>query len=203
MKRIWLIGAGGFAREVESHLGRENILGFLVDDRFRDLSDSRQFSLRRASEEVVLGSESTFLIAIGDPVVRERIVRSLPEQINYLRFIHETARMTGHDSKIGEGSIVCPFSAITTNVKIGRHAQLNISCVIGHDTTIGDFFTATPGVKVSGNCIIGDRVYMGANSCIREKISVCSDVVIGMGAVVVKDITEPGTYVGNPARKIK
>ena len=51
--------------------------------------------------------------------------------------------------------------------------------------------------------VIGDRVLIGSQSCIREGIEVCSDAIIGMGAVVVKDIKEPGVYVGNPAKRIK
>ena len=60
-----------------------------------------------------------------------------------------------------------------------------------------------PGSIISGDVIIGDRVYLGTNSTIIEKISVCSDVVIGANSVVVKDINENGTYVGVPSKKIK
>jgi UDP-3-O-[3-hydroxymyristoyl] glucosamine N-acyltransferase len=68
---------------------------------------------------------------------------------------------------------------------------------------IGDYVTFSPGVNVSGNVNIGDNCYIGTNAVIREKINICSDVVIGAGGVVVKDITEPGVYVGNPVKKIK
>ena len=48
--------------------------------------------------------------------------------------------------------------------------------------------------------LIGDRVSIGSNATILP-VTICDDVVIGAGAVVTKDITEPGTYIGNPARK--
>ncbi len=105
--------------------------------------------------------------------------------------------------KIGEGSIICAGVILTTNIEIGNHAHLNIHTTIGHDTKIGNFFTSAPGAKISGNCEIEDRVYIGTNASVREKIKICSDVTIGLGAGVVKHIIEPGTYVGCPATRIK
>ena len=58
-------------------------------------------------------------------------------------------------------------------------------------------------VHNTGNETIGDRVYFGTRSCVKQKITICDDVVIGMNAGVVKNITESGTYVGCPAIKIK
>jgi len=55
----------------------------------------------------------------------------------------------------------------------------------------------------AGSCKIGDCVYFGTTSCVKEKITICSDVTIGMMAGVVKDISVSGTYVGVPAKLIK
>jgi serine acetyltransferase len=60
-----------------------------------------------------------------------------------------------------------------------------------------------PGAIVSGDCNISDNVYVGTNSSIREKISICDDVIIGLNSGVVSDIVESGVYVGTPAKKIK
>jgi len=43
---------------------------------------------------------------------------------------------------------------------------------------------------------------IGTNSSVKEKTNICSDVIIGMNGVVVKDITAPGTYVGIPCKNI-
>lgn len=74
---------------------------------------------------------------------------------------------------------------------------------IGHDCIIGDYFTTAPNVSISGTCRIGDYVYFGTTSCVKEKITICSDVTIGMMAAVVKDISVSGTYVGTPAKLIE
>jgi serine acetyltransferase len=60
-----------------------------------------------------------------------------------------------------------------------------------------------PGSILSGDVIIKDQVYIGTNSSVREKISICDNVTIGLNSGVVKDINESGTYVGSPLKKIK
>ena len=57
--------------------------------------------------------------------------------------------------------------------------------------------------KISGNCNIGKHVYFGTNSSVREKITMCDNVTIGLNSGVVKDINEEGVYAGLPTKKIK
>jgi UDP-3-O-[3-hydroxymyristoyl] glucosamine N-acyltransferase len=104
---------------------------------------------------------------------------------------------------IGEGSFIGAYSELTTNIRIGKHALINRGNQVGHECEIGDYFSMMPGSIVSGNVKIYDCVYMGNNSCIREKLSVHSLSTIGMGAMVVDHINDSGTYVGIPAKKIK
>ena len=104
--------------------------------------------------------------------------------------------------EIGEGSFIGANSILTTNIKVGKHTILNRSNHIGHDCVVGDYFSMMPGSIVSGNVRIYDCVYMGNNSCIKEKLSVHSLTTIGMGSMVISNINDSGTYVGIPAKKI-
>ena len=125
------------------------------------------------------------LIAIGNPQARKRIVEENPLLEYY-----------------SDGLIKCEGAIVTTNVTIGKHVHLNLHVTVGHDCILGDYFTAAPGARISGNVTIGECVYVGSNAVIIEKLTICDNVTIGAGAVVTKDITEPGTYVGIPAKKI-
>jgi UDP-3-O-[3-hydroxymyristoyl] glucosamine N-acyltransferase len=109
----------------------------------------------------------------------------------------------GSDVTIGEGSFIGAYSILTTNIKIGKHALLNRTNHIGHDTVIGDYFSAMPGAIISGDVTIYDCVYMGTNSSIREKLNIHSLSIIGMNSCVIKNINEPGVYGGVPSRKLK
>jgi sugar O-acyltransferase (sialic acid O-acetyltransferase NeuD family) len=148
-------------------------------------------------------NEYEVLIAIGDPIAREEVVNRLPIETKYFTFIHPSVIILGNNVEIGNGSIICAGTIITTNCKIGKHTHLNLMTTIGHDCVIGNFFTTAPGVKISGNCNIDKCVYVGTNASIKQKINICDYTTIGLNAGVVKHIEEPGTYVGTPAKKIK
>ena len=59
------------------------------------------------------------------------------------------------------------------------------------------------GVQICGRVRIGNLCFIGAGSIVLNNISICDGVVVGAGSVVVKDICDPGVYVGNTAMKIK
>jgi sugar O-acyltransferase (sialic acid O-acetyltransferase NeuD family) len=143
------------------------------------------------------------MIAVSDSKDRSEITKKLPKETKFFTFIHPTALIMDDNIEIGDGSFIGAYSILTTNIKIGKHCILNRANHIGHDCIIGDFFSAMPGAIVSGNVTIDDRVYLGNNSSIKEKISVCGSSIIGMNCAVVKDINELGIYVGVPAKKIK
>jgi acetyltransferase-like isoleucine patch superfamily enzyme len=86
---------------------------------------------------------------------------------------------------------------ICSNVSIGE------DCFIGHGVMFtNDKFANRKLSKNFLSTIIGNKVYIGSNSTILP-VSICDDVVIGAGSVVTKDITESGTYTGNPAKRLK
>lgn len=195
-----IIGAGGFGREVYwslSSIERENTV-FFVDDKYWDNTNEKILPLSMFDKD-----KYEIVIAVGNPKDRFDIVQRLPKSTKYFTHIHPSVQILGDDVQIGEGSIICAGTIITTNVKIGKHSHLNLHTTIGHDCNIGNFFTTAPGVKISGNCKINDLVYVGTNASIKEKISIHSLTTIGLNAGVVKNIEEPGTYIGTPAKKIK
>jgi len=192
-----LIGAGGFAREIKAHIGN-NTMKCFVDDEYWVKNNNNIYPLSQFDF-----NKYEVLVAIGNPKDRFDIIQKLPKDTQYFSFIHPTAQILGKDVTIGEGSIICAGCIITTNIKIGKHAHLNLHTTVGHDCEIGDYFTTAPGAKISGNCKIYDCVYIGTNSSIKEKISIHSFATIGLNAGVVKHIEEPGTYIGTPAKKIK
>lgn len=195
-----IIGAGGFGREVYWSLNpiERNNTVFFVDDEYWDGSDDKILPL-----SLFETNKYEIVVAIADSNHRQRIVESLPKGTKYFTHIHPSAQIHGDDVEIGEGSIICAGTIITTNVKIGKHAHLNLITTIGHDCVIGDYFTTAPGVQISGNETIGNRVYFGTRSCMKQKLTICDDVIIGMNAGLTKSITESGTYIGTPATKIK
>jgi sugar O-acyltransferase (sialic acid O-acetyltransferase NeuD family) len=195
-----IIGNGGFGREIFHAMTKEEQLNtvFFVEDEYYDRNQDNTLPLSNFNKD-----KYEVVIAIGNSVVREKIVQKLPIETKYFTFIHPSVQIYSTNVKFGEGSIICGGCILTTNIVIGKHSHLNLLTTIGHDNIIGDYFTTAPGSKISGNCNIGNHVYFGTNSSVREKITICNNVTIGLNSGVVKDINEKGVYVGLPAKKIK
>lgn len=141
------------------------------------------------------------IIAVGNPETRKKIVEKLPDKTKYISMFHSNAIIM-EESFIDIGGIITTGSVLTTNIKIGKHSHINLNTTIGHDCIIGDYFTTAPGVNISGECKIGNCVYIGTNASIKNGVEICDNVTIGMGAVVTKNITEEGIYIGNPIKKL-
>ena len=105
--------------------------------------------------------------------------------------------------EVGEGTIICAGTILTTNIKIGRHVIINLDCTLGHDDVIADYVTIYPSVNVSGCVNIGESTEIGTGSRIIQGKDICNNVIIGAGATVIRDIMESGIYVGSPAKQIK
>jgi acetyltransferase-like isoleucine patch superfamily enzyme len=120
---------------------------------------------------------------------------------------------------IGDNTFIGPFVEIQANVKIGNNCKVQSHSFICELVTIGNNTIVAHGVMfindlfkeghpANGNkglwkkTIIGNNVSIGSNATILP-VEICDDVVIGAGSVVTKNITEPGIYVGNPAKKIR
>lgn len=123
-----------------------------------------------------------------------------------------------YECSIGEGSFVGPFTEIQKGVAIGARTKVQSHSFICELVTIGDDCFIGHGVMFINDLFadggpamgdqskwmethIGNRVSIGSNATILP-VRICDNVVIGAGAVVTKDITEPGTYIGNPAKRL-
>jgi acetyltransferase-like isoleucine patch superfamily enzyme len=120
---------------------------------------------------------------------------------------------------IGDDCFVGPFVEIQRDVRIGARSKVQShafvcelvsigdDCVVSHGAMfINDRFTndgpAHGDRSLWASTTIGSRVSIGTNATILP-VSICDDVIIGAGSVVTRDITEPGYYAGNPARKLR
>jgi sugar O-acyltransferase (sialic acid O-acetyltransferase NeuD family) len=191
--KLALFGYGGHAREVAVQINEP--VEFFVDDEY-----SNEYTKPISSFDP---EEYMIMVAVADSKQRKAIVETLPNNTKYFTFIHPTVLMMDKDIEIGEGSFIGAYSILTTNIRIGKHGILNRGNQIGHDCVIDDYFSAMPGAIVSGNVNIGEEVYIGSNSSIKEKKHIISKVIIGSNSTVVKNIITSGTYVGVPAKFLK
>jgi len=207
-RRLFIIGASSFGREVESWLN-------LIPLRQRDweligyLDKDKSVLSRQKSDYKILGDENNFnfkeddyvIIAISEPKIKDRIYKKIKNVVDFYTFIAPNV-ILGKFVRIGQGVIVCPNSLIATNVKIGNCVTINNGTQIGHDVIINDYTSIMSQVEIGGNCNIGKKVYIGSNSTIIPDKKVGDNALIGTGSVVIRNVKENTTVFGNPAKKI-
>lgn len=206
-KNIYILGAGGFGREVLSlltDLGRENkVQGFLEEncERKGELINGKPvYDLSILND---LDKDKIRLVcAIGTPL-RERIIEKTKEMGFIFETIIHPSVILSKWVEVGEGCIICAGNILTNQIMILDHVILNLGCIIGHDVNIGSYTTISPGVSVSGHVSIGNSCFLGVGAIISNNLSIGNSAFVGAGSLVSKDIPDNVLAMGMPARPLK
>lgn len=212
---IGIVGCGGFGREVmpilRETIARTQIRATTVFVETTPGLGGPVNGCPVVSVEEFLGAgnkDKRFNVAIADSGVREAVAKRLAEAgvpAMSLCSVHATIY---EENRIGEGSIICAGSIVTSNVSIGRFFHCNIQSYVAHDCLIGDFVTFAPRVACNGNVVVEDHAYVGTGAVIKQgtknrPLRIGKGAIVGMGAVVTKDVPDGETWVGNPARPLE
>lgn len=98
------------------------------------------------------------------------------------------------------GSNTCIDRAVVGSTVIGAGTKIDNLVHIAHGVKIGKNCLIVAGAVIGGSCEIGDNCFIGINASIKNKVKIGNNVTVGMGAVVLKDVPDGVTVVGNPAR---
>jgi sugar O-acyltransferase (sialic acid O-acetyltransferase NeuD family) len=211
MRRVAIFGASGFGREVMPH-AREQWAKSGLDHEIVFVDDNPPLETMNGHKVLTYAdwlkepADSRHInVAIANSKIRQQLVeRCMVDGVQFFE-VRAANVVQLDDITLGEGAILCPFSMLTSNIRIGRHFHANIYSYVAHDCRIGDFVTFAPGVMCNGNVYVEDHAYIGTGAVIKQgtpqkPLVIGRGAVIGMGAVVTKSVA-PGTVViGNPAR---
>lgn len=212
MKPLYIIGAGGFGREVAWLVERINAVspawnfkGFIDDNEVLWNTEVDGYKIHGGISILEQSKEDVWcVLAVGNAIVRCSGINRLQSfaHIHFATLIDPSVKMSSSVT-IGEGSIICAGTSITVDVNIGIHNIINLDCTIGHDAILEDFVTLYPSANVSGCVKIGTTTEIGTGAQIIQGKVIGSNTIIGAGTVVIKDIPDDVTAVGNPAKVIK
>ncbi|MGL6334113.1 acetyltransferase [Aeromonas veronii] len=208
---IGVYGASGFGREVmpivKQQIGSDAMLVFIDDGaQERELNGYSVLTFEQFIQDKSDSKE--VIIAIADSKIREKLTEKLYlNGISQLNIFAPNSMMLDAN-QIGEGAILCPFTMITSNAKIGKSFHANIYSYVAHDCVIGDYVTFAPNVMCNGNVHIHDHVYIGTGAMIKQgapgkPLVIGEGAVIGMGSVVTKSVKAGDVVFGVPAKSIK
>jgi sugar O-acyltransferase (sialic acid O-acetyltransferase NeuD family) len=209
MKRLFIVSAGAFGREVLSWAldvpaGQRDweIAGFL-DNRpsVLDGFDS-PFSIMGDPLTFEISENDCFICAVGDPATKLHYSRQLKARGGqFISLIHPTA-VIGLNCSLGEGCILCPYTIVTTNVTLGNFVTLNLHATVGHDVVIGDGCTLSCHSDVTGGVTLGQGVFLGSHASVLPKANVGEYALVGAGSVVLRQVLPHTTVMGVPAKQV-
>lgn len=205
---IVIVGAGGFAREIETLLPtflphtEYRLKGFLGKDQGvaseHDLSDR----LLGDPEEYAPCSEDRFVLAIGNMDARRRTVESLVQkQARFLTLAHPTAYVAP-TATLEDGVIVYPFACVSNNAHLQTAAKLNYYASVGHDTKLGKYCLLAPYATVNGFGVLEDEVYLSTHSTVAPQVKVGFRSKLSANSAAMKDVPERSLVFGVPGRVV-
>lgn len=207
-RRLLIIGAGGFGRELEDWLEAYpadkkdwTIAGYIDDNLDALCGYKTKYRVLGRINEFSYSETDYCVLAIADPEIKEKVYNSLRNRIMFYTFIHPTV-IVGGNVEVGEGTIIYPYTIISTNCRIGKLVMMGCGNHIGHDSIIGEFSSLMASVDVGGGTKIGSKVYIGSKATIVPKKKIADSTKISSGTLVITSISSPATYFGNPAHKI-
>jgi sugar O-acyltransferase (sialic acid O-acetyltransferase NeuD family) len=206
MKKLFIIGAGGFGRELYAWASQHAdcghawaIAGFL-DDNPDALGKFGRFAPVHPLTGHKPSADTLYLVGLGMPALKERLCAPLiAGGAEFLTFIHPQA-LIGARVKLGQGVVICPGAILSVDIEVGDFAMVNLNCTIGHDASLGPWTSLSAQCDITGYVRVADRVFMGSRASVIPDKSVGSRAIIGAGAVVVRDVPPDVTVVGIPAR---
>jgi acetyltransferase-like isoleucine patch superfamily enzyme len=120
---------------------------------------------------------------------------------NKIQFRHTGNVIIEDNVEIGPYTVIHRGAMLSTIIK--RGVKIGAKNNIAHNNIIGENTVVAAGVVTNGSVNIGKECWISSGALLRNGISICDNVLIGLGSVVIEDITNPGVYVGNPARFLR
>ena len=207
-----IVGAGGFAREtveairaVNAVAPRWELLGFVDDDPDLEGVEIQGIPVLGPVAMVQELDGSSVVVCTGRPdnyFSRSQIVERLDLPLSrYATVVHPTASLAPSTS-VGRGTVILAGVVTTASVHIGRHVMVMPGAVFTHDDHLANFVTVASRVCLGGGVRVCEGAYLGAGALVRESRTIGSWALVGMGAVVTKNIPRSEVWAGVPARKI-
>ena len=203
---IVILGGGGHAKVIIDMLVDHRTLepvGCIVNDRSSHPPQVLNLPVlgdESYLEELLRQGVTAAVVAVGENRIRARITSKLKSiGMELVSIVSEFAKISSF-ARIGEGVVVMPMAVVGPDTTVEEGAIINTSASVDHDCFIGSFCHVAPGCSLAGNVRVGSKSFLGVGTAVLPDRTIGRDVIVGAGAVVIKDVPDGVTVMGVPAR---
>ncbi len=210
MKKIFIVGGNGFARECYYNLilmkeldPKIEFAGFLGHGGYGQTVDYKELQHLYKGEvsEFNFNENEYIVIGAGYPDLRRKIYNEL--KARHLKFFNiYIGKPLKNSVSIGEANIITPPAHFSCGIKIGNGNVFNGDVIVGHDVEVGEFNFFGPRAQILGNVKIGNMNTIGANSILLPNAKIGDNNKIAPLSAVYKGCKNNCYMSGNPALKI-
>lgn len=204
--RLAIWGAGGHAKVVAEAVRRAGVwevAGFLDDQ-----------TPERAGEafagSVILGGRSALAalreagvtalhLAFGHNEARQTLGAELAAAGFQLPVVTDPSAVVASSARLGDGCFIGPGAIVNADARLGRHVIVNSGVIVEHDTVVDDAVHLAPRACLAGHVQIGALSFVGAGSVVRDRVRIGRACTVGMGSIVVRDLSDDTLAYGCPA----
>jgi len=203
-RRLMIVGASGHGRvaaDCASLLDEWTEIVFF-DDRWPSVNCNRGWPVVGRIDALVdaIGERDEMFVAIGHAPTRTALLYRFRDMgLSIASLIHPRA-IVSSETKIDRGTIVVAGAVINIGASVGFGCIINTCSSVDHDCVLGDGVHICPGAHLAGDVHVGAQSWIGIGAVVRHGIRIGSNVTVGAGAAVVRDVADALTVVGVPAR---
>ncbi|MFG0305078.1 MAG: acetyltransferase [Phycisphaerales bacterium JB040] len=203
-RAVMLVGGGGHASVVAAACRRAGIGIVGVLD---DAETALGVECGRIGELGLLGwaLDNTpgcgWVLALGDLGTRRGFLDARgARRTDAATTVIDPSAVVAPSCEAGRGVFVSARGVVQARARVGDHSIVNTGAIVEHDCAIGENVHVAPGAVLGGGVTVGDDTLIGLGARVRPGVTIGSGATVGMGAVVLADVGDGETVVGNPAR---
>lgn len=207
---IW--GAGGHARVVADLLMvlGYRVAGFVDRDAQALQRLARSFDITLTEADLLLQLDAgtgypsgvtAIALGIGSNAGRRTCLSRL-DRLSLPALLHPSA-VVSQSARVERGAVVLATAVVSVGAHVGEGSIINTGAIVEHDCVLAPAVHVSPGAVLGGGARVGEGSWIGAGAAVVEGITIGRDAIVGAGAVIISDVPDHATVVGNPGRVIK
>lgn len=208
LPQLIIVGAGGFGREVLAWARQSlqferawTIKGFIDDNADALRGKNTPAPWLGTVQDHQPKPDEVFVCAMGIPAVKRRCMELLAARgAAFTRLIHRTA-VLGDNVVMEDGVILCPYTVVSANNRLGRGVAINFHSSVDHDANVDDWSQVNCHCDLTGAVEVGKEVFIGSSVAIIPGVRIGDGAYLGAGSVVLRDVPPGAKVFGVPARR--